>query len=128
VLVRSCDRIALEDLRVGNMVRNPHLSTSILDSGWAIFKQQLAYKAENAGREVVFVDPADTSKCCSACGRVFENFDLSMRWVECACGLSLDRDHNAARNILRRAGWDAPVSDNVSRWAVRSAEAAPIHR
>jgi putative transposase len=127
-LVRAYDGIALEDLRIANMVRNPHLSKSILDSGWSLFKQLLTYKAESAGREVVLVDPRHTSRCCSACGGVFEDFDLSTRWVECGCGLSLDRDHNAAINILRRAGWDAPVSDNVSRWAVRSAEAAPIYR
>lgn len=113
-LVRRYDRIALEDLRVSAMVRNRHLSKSILDSGWATFRQYLAYKAENAGREVAFVDPAHTSKCCSNCGELFQDFDLSTRWVECACGLSLDRDHNAALNILSRAGWDTPVPDNVA--------------
>lgn len=113
-LVRTFDRIALEDLRVRNMVRNRHLSKSILDGGWATFRQYLAYKAESAGREIAFVDPAYTSKCCSQCGAVFQDFDLSTRWVRCACGLSLDRDHNAALNILRRAGWDTPVPDNVA--------------
>ncbi|MGQ9851666.1 MAG: zinc ribbon domain-containing protein, partial [Aggregatilineaceae bacterium] len=58
--------------------------------------------------------PAYTSRCCSECGMEFQDFDLSTRWVTCACGLSLDRDHNAARNILRRAGWDTPVPDNVA--------------
>ena len=113
-LVRTFDRIALEDLRVNNMVRNHLLSKSILDSGWSAFRQYLTYKAESAGREVAFVDPAYTSKCCSACGAVFQDFDLSTRWVECDCGLSLDRDHNAALNILSRAGWDTPVPDNVA--------------
>jgi len=113
-LVRRYDRIALEDLRVRNMVRNRHLSKSILDSGWATFRQYLTYKAESAGREVAFVAPAYTSRCCSECGAVFQDFDLSTRWVICACGLSLDRDHNAARNMLRRAGWDTPVPDNVA--------------
>jgi len=113
-LVRRYDRIALEDLRVRNMVRNRHLSKSILDSGWSAFRQYLTYKAESAGREVAFVDPAYTSQCCSECGSVFQDFDLSTRWVICACGLSLDRDHNAALNILRRAGWDTPVPDNVA--------------
>ena len=127
-LVRTYDGIALEALRIPNMVRNKHLSKSILDSGWSIFGQLLTYKAESAGREVVFVDSRNTSKCCSSCGNVFENFDLSTRWIECACGLSLDRDHNAALNILRRAGWGTSVSGHVSRWAVRSAEAAPIYR
>lgn len=66
------------------------------------------------GRVVVFVDPASTSKCCSNCGRLFQDFDLSTRWVECACGLSLDRDHNAAMNILNRNGWDTSVPLNAA--------------
>lgn len=113
-LVKDYDAIALEDLRIMNMVRNKHLSKSILDSGWGYFKQQLAYKAESAGRKVVFVNPAYTSKTCSNCGAIFEDFDLSTRWVECDCGLSLDRDHNAAINILKRAGLDESVSHNAA--------------
>ncbi|WP_119071423.1 RNA-guided endonuclease InsQ/TnpB family protein [Aggregatilinea lenta] len=113
-LVRNFDCIALEDLRVNNMVRNHPLSKSILDSGWSAFRQYLTYKAESAGREIAFVDPAYTSKCCSACGAAFQDFDLSTRWVECDCGLSLDRDHNAALNILSRAGWDTSVPENVT--------------
>jgi len=116
-LIRQYDAIALEDLRVRNMVRNHHLSKSILDSGWSAFRGYLTYKAESAGRAVAFVDPAYTSKCCSACGTMFQDFDLSTRWVTCDCGLSLDRDHNAALNILSRTGWDTPVPDNVERLA-----------
>jgi putative transposase len=112
-LIHQYDGIALEDLRVRNMVRNTHLSKSILDSGWSMFGQYLTYKAGSAGREIAFVNPAYTSKTCSNCGVLFQNFDLSTRWVECECGLSLDRDHNAAKNILRRTGWDTPVPDNV---------------
>jgi putative transposase len=112
-LIQTCDGVALEDLSIRNMVRNHHLSKSILDSGWGMFKQYLTYKAASAGREICLVNPAYTSKCCSNCGRVFQDFDLSTRWVDCACSLSLDRDHNAALNILKRAGWDAPAIANV---------------
>jgi putative transposase len=119
-LIEQCDGVALEDLRITNMVRHPHLSKSILDSGWGMFKQYLTYKAASAGREIRLVNPAYTSKCCSNCGAIFQDFDLSTRWVECACGLSLDRDHNAAINILRRAGWDAPAIANVEcNWLMR---------
>jgi len=111
--IAAYDAIALEDLRVANMARNRHLSKSILDSGWTIFRQLLTYKAESAGRELAFVDPCYTSKMCFVCGTFFEDFDLSTRWVSCACGLSLDRDHHAALAILQRAGWDTPVPDNV---------------
>jgi len=119
-LIQTCDGVALEDLAIRNMVRNPHLSKSILDSGWGMFKQFLTYKAGNAGREIVFVNPAYTSKCCSDCGSEFEDFSLSTRWVKCACGLSLDRDHNAAINILRKAGWDTPVVANVDTGSRRT--------
>jgi len=118
-LVRSCDGVALEDLAIHNMVRNHHLSKSILDAGWAIFKQYLTYKAGSAGREIRFVNPAYTSKYCSNCGTAFQDFSLSTRWVKCACGLSLDRDHNAAINILVKAGWDAPLIAHVSHEAMR---------
>jgi len=103
-LVQNFDVIAIEDLKVKNMVQNRHLSKSILDAGWGYFKQQLLDKAVDAGREVVLVDPANTSKTCSNCGALFEGLTLAHRWVECECGLSLDRDHNAAINVLLRAG------------------------
>jgi len=114
-LVQTYDGIALENLRVRNMVRNHHLSKSILDSGWTIFKDMLTYKAESAGRKMFFVNPAYTPKQCSNCGSIFEGMTLATRWITCNCGLSLDRDHNAAINILKKSGWDAPVPDNVER-------------
>ncbi|MCQ3931902.1 MAG: transposase [Chloroflexi bacterium] len=102
-LVKHYDLIALEELKVKNMVRNKHLSKSILDAGWSIFTQLLTNKAVDAGRQVIVVNPAYTSKTCSNCGALFEDLTLADRWVECRCGLSLDRDHNAAINILNRA-------------------------
>jgi putative transposase len=113
-------------LRVTNLVRNRHLSKSILDSGWSMFGQFLAYKAESAGRKVVYVDPAYTSKSCSNCGAIFEQLTLSDRWVRCECGLSVDRDHNAALNILKRTGWDTPVGLNVGGCAEHAQEAARL--
>jgi putative transposase len=112
-LVQHCEGIALEDLSIRNMVCNKHLSKSILDSGWGYFKQYLTYKAASAGREIRLVNPAYTSKTCSNCGAFFEDLTLADRWVKCACGLSLDRDHNAAINILSRAGWGTSVQRNV---------------
>ncbi len=110
-LISRYDVIALEDLRIKNMVRNKHLSKSILDAGWNYLTQRLEGKAESAGRRVEFVPAAYTSKTCSRCGAIFENLKLSDRWVECECGLSLDRDHNAAINILCRTRL------GHSRWA-----------
>jgi putative transposase len=103
-LVQTYDVLVIEDLKIKNMVKNRHLSKSILDAGWGYFRQRLIDKAADAGREVVLVDPAYTSKSCSNCGAIFEGLTLAHRWVECECGLSLDRDHNAALNVLKRAG------------------------
>jgi putative transposase len=102
-LTTRYDRIALEDLLITRMVHG-NLAKSILDAGWGYLVQRLTYKAASAGRVVVLVDPRYTTKTCSQCGHVFESLSLSDRWVECACGLSLDRDHNAAINILKRGG------------------------
>lgn len=101
-LVTRYDCIAIEDLQIVNMVRNPHLAKSILDAGWGYFRQQLFSKAAYAGRAVVAVPPAYTSKTCSQCGATFETLTLADRWVSCECGLSMDRDENAACNILAR--------------------------
>lgn len=100
-LIQRFDRIVLEDLRVAAMARGP-FALSILDAGWSYLVSRLTHKAESAGREIVLVDPAYTSKTCSGCGVRFENLRLSNRWVECECGVSMDRDENAARNILKR--------------------------
>jgi putative transposase len=102
-LTTRYDRIALEDLTITRMVHG-NLAKSILDAGWGYLVQRRTPKAESAGRAVVLVDPRYTSKTCSQCGHVFESLSLSDRWMTCACGLSLDRDHNAAINILKRGG------------------------
>jgi len=103
-LVTNYDRIALEDLHITGMVRNQHLSKSILDAGWGYLKQRLVDKAVEAGRQVVLVDPSYTSRTCCSCGETFAELSLADRWVACTCGLSMDRDVNAAHNILKRAG------------------------
>ena len=102
-LIQRFDKIVLEDLRVAAMVPG-RFALSILDAGWSYLVSHLAHKAENAGREVVKVDPAYTSKTCSGCGARFEHLTLWDRWVECGCGVSLDRDHNAAIVVFQRGG------------------------
>lgn len=69
-----------------------------------LFTALLTYKLESAGREIAWVDPVYMSKCCLNCGMLFENLTLSNRWVRCDRGLSLDRDYNAAFNILKGVG------------------------
>ena len=76
------------------------LNLSILDAGWGQFQQYCVAKAESAGRRVLFVDPRYTSQRCSQCGAIVKK-ELSERWHSCSCGCALDRDHNAAKNILQ---------------------------
>ena len=104
-LVGTFGRIALEDLSIDRMVHG-NLAKSILDAGWGYFKQRLLSKAANAGRTVELVNPAYTSQDCCRCGNR-QKLALSDRWYSCPCGNSLDRDHNAALNVLAagRAVW-----------------------
>ena len=93
--------IVFEDLNITNMVHNHNLAKSILDASWNKLIQYTSYKAEDAGRKVVLVNPANTSQMCSSCGQIVKK-DLSIRIHNCPyCGLSIDRDLNAALNIAR---------------------------
>ena len=94
----------VEDLQIDNMVRNHSLARSILEQQWGRFVQMLTYKAESAGGWVKRVDPRGTSQRCSGCGGVpSEKRDLSVRVYRCeSCGLEMDRDVNAAKNVLQR--------------------------
>lgn len=127
-LVRRAGLIAVEDLNVKGMVRNHRLARAIADAGWSGFVNILKCKAESAGVRIVEVDPRGTTQQCSNCGRPQdEKIELGDRWYTCQhCGSSLDRDHNAAINILNRGLRQAraePASDRSSingHWAVRS--------
>ncbi len=99
--VSRYDLICVEDLQIRNMVQNHHLSKSISDVAWSVFFHCLGCKAEEAGIQFVKVDPKGTSQECYACGRTVPKA-LSCRRHVCSCGASLDRDHNAGLNILRR--------------------------
>jgi putative transposase len=119
-LVDTYETIVFEDIKPANLSKAPKakqdedgnflpnganakagLNKSILDAGWSQFISMCEYKAANAGTvQVIRVDPKYTSQACSSCGQVRKK-DLSERWHSCECGCSLDRDHNAALNILR---------------------------
>jgi len=99
-LVNTYGFIALEDLNIKNMVKNHCLAKSISDAGWGQFISIVQAKAEEAGREVVLVNPRNTSQICSGCGALVKK-DLSMRWHDCpVCDLSVHRDINSSCNIL----------------------------
>ena len=102
-LVSSHDLIAVEHLQIRNMVRNRHLAKSIQDAGWGTFLRWVKHYASVHGIPVLAVEPQFTSQECSRCGRIVKK-SLSMRTHVCpGCGLVLDRDHNAALNILIKA-------------------------
>jgi putative transposase len=120
-LVNEYGTLVFEDLQIDNMTKAPNpkpdeagkylangaaakggLNKSILDAGWGAFITITRNKAEEAGCTVVKVAPHQTSQACSSCGCIVEK-DLSVRWHSCPhCGTELDRDHNAAKNILHR--------------------------
>jgi putative transposase len=102
-LVAENDLIAIENIKLGFMNRNKHLSLSSHDAGFGLLRQMLEYKAEEAGIQVVAVNPSNTTQTCSGCRRLVPK-SLSVRVHVCPdCGLVLDRDLNAARNILALA-------------------------
>ena len=102
-LCESNDIIAVEDLQVKNMVKNHKLAKSISDASWSMFRTWLEYFGKVFNREIVAVQPHFTSQNCSSCGEIVKK-SLSVRTHVCGCGTILDRDHNAAINILNRAG------------------------
>ncbi|MCC5626696.1 transposase [Nostoc sphaeroides CHAB 2801] len=99
-VVMSNDIVAYEDLKVRNMVKNHHLAKSIHEAAWMQFRQWVEYFGKVFGVATVAVPPHNTSQNCSNCGQVVKK-SLSTRTHSCnKCGMVLDRDHNAARNIL----------------------------
>jgi len=100
--VNKHDAIFVEDLHIDNMVKNKHLSKSILDSSWSEFFRMLQYKAASAGIAFHKVLPFGTSQNCSKCGKIVKK-TLAIRIHRCPyCGLEIDRDHNASINILQK--------------------------
>jgi putative transposase len=99
-LAKENDTIVFEDLKIQNMVKNHNLASAIMDSTWGKLRQLTAYKAERRGGRVILVNPSGTSQKCSRCGEMVPK-SLSERVHQCMkCGLTLNRDINAARNIL----------------------------
>jgi len=101
--IENYDIVAVEDLAVKEMMESSYNAKNKADSSWSTFTKMLSYKAEGAGRTLVKVDPKNTTQNCSRCGnRVYKQ--VWIRTHNCpACGLVMDRDHNAAINILNKA-------------------------
>jgi len=95
--------VVFEKLNIANMVKNHYLASAIMDATWGKLRFYTAYKVERRGGQVIVVNPSGTSQKCSRCGVVAkEKLDLDARTFEChSCGLVIDRDLNAAINILK---------------------------
>ncbi|NJD53997.1 MAG: IS200/IS605 family element transposase accessory protein TnpB [Candidatus Methanoperedens sp.] len=103
MLADTYNHIVFEGLQIKNMTQNHHLAKSISDAGWYQLIQFTNYKAAYAGNVVELVNPRNTSQNCSGCHSPVPK-DLKVRIHSCPfCGLILDRDHNAAINILKRS-------------------------
>jgi putative transposase len=119
-LVDSADVIVFEDLNISGMLKNHSLAKHIQDVSWGKLILFTQSKAERAGKSVVFVDPRNTSQRCSGCGILVPK-DLSERVHACpACGLWLDRDQNAAQNILTLGLRGSAYGDLASGLKLRS--------
>jgi putative transposase len=100
-VVRFLDVIAQVDLRIKNLVKNHCLAKSINDAAWYQFREWLEYFGVKFGKITIAVPPNYTSQNCSNCGEVVKK-SLSTRTHQCKCGCVLDRDENAAINILKK--------------------------
>ncbi|MFD4461496.1 RNA-guided endonuclease InsQ/TnpB family protein [Nocardia sp. NPDC058480] len=111
-LVKTHDRLVVEDLNVVGMLGNHRLARAISDVGWADFARLLTYKQAWRSGAVMTADRwYPSSKRCSACGRINRDLTLADRMFSCECGFNADRDHNAAINL---ALWPT-IEQNFSR-------------
>jgi len=101
-IVNDYGIICLENIDIKDLIeKKPYMAKAVLDASWNRFRTYVTYKAASAGRKVVLVNPAYTSQMCSGCGSIVKK-DLSERVHNCPrCGLVMDRDLNASKNILR---------------------------
>jgi len=126
-MVNQYQNIVVGDVSAPKLTRT-RMAKSVLDSGWGMLKAQLAYKGQQVGRSVEIVSERYTSQACNACGSLSgpRGHDmLVVRAWECRdCGVSHDRDVNAARNILARAkvNWRPSAGTSLPDWLVPSSK------
>lgn len=127
--------VIFERLNIHTMVENHCLAQAIMDATWSKLRLYTTYKVERRSGQVILVNPSGTSQRCSRCEMVErEKIDLSVRTFECrSCGLVIDRDLNAARNILKlgleQARAEKPpllVRQRTSKFASRKQEAHTV--
>lgn len=128
-IVKKYDKIVIENLNVSGMIKNRKLAQSVSDVSFGEIARQLAYKCQWQGKELVKADKwFASSKTCSCCGNKKEKLSLSERIYRCdACGLEIDRDLNAAKNLASLGttrsvwgsqacgGWSSLGESHISR-------------
>src|SRR6266704_284682 len=121
-IIRENQVVCVESLHVKNMVKNHTLAKAISDVGWGEFVRQLAYKAEWYGRTLVKIDKwYPSSKRCFDCGHILDSLTLDIRhWTCPQCGVSHDRDINAAHNILAAGLAVTACGESVRPGAVKA--------
>jgi len=116
-IANTYETVYVEALKIRYMVRNHCLAKSISDAGWGGFVRMISYKAESAGGRLIKVNPRNTTQNCSQCGEYVKK-SRSDRIHECSsCGLMLDRDLNASKNILKigkELAESKPVEDKTT--------------
>ena len=109
-LVKHYDVIIMEDLKARNMMKNHHLADSVAHACWRKIREMLTYKCTWYGKQLVIVNPRNTSRICHTCGHLQQQFKnistnewlATRKWTCEACGVYQDRDRNATMNILQR--------------------------
>ena len=115
MIARTYSTVCIEDLNVAGMVKNRRLAKAVSDAAFGEFRRQLEYKTARTGARLHVIDRwYPSSKMCSRCGRVKAKLSLAERVYRCdGCGLVMDRDLNAAVNIL--VAGSAPETQNAHR-------------
>jgi putative transposase len=111
-LAMKYDVVVMEDIDVEKLVGKSYrkLRMRLYDAAFGELKRIIKYQVEKYGKRFVLVDPANSSRECARCGFIVEDLKLDDRVFVCpVCGWVVDRDFNAALNVLRRAGWEAPL-------------------
>lgn len=104
-LVNNYSKISIEDLNVAGMIKNHNLARGVSDVGFGTIRRVLEYKTKIKGNELLIVGMFfPSSKMCSGCGEIKEDLKLSQRTYNCSCGVSLNRDYNAALNLRSAIG------------------------
>jgi putative transposase len=141
-LVRENQTIVIEDLNVSGMLKNHCLARAVSDVGFYEFRRQIEYKCVRYGRTLVVADQwFPSSKTCSTCGVKKDSLSLSDRTFHCeACGFLMDRDLNAALNLLALSNSATKASDGSAatllvarsakqaRRVTKSADSDPVKR